>query len=290
MTTNRQLVARYADSLRAQRHSEETIRTARSVLLGLGDRATRRLEDLERVDVLTWLEQRSREIGERTQRKDLTYVRGFYRWAVIEGHAQRDPTIGVPAPRVPALLPRPIAEDRLGKALDDADVRLAAVLALAAFAGLRACEIAGLVWGDVRLDGPEPDLRVVGKGSKERVVPVSDALAERLRALPNAGRRGPVIARADGRPGHNTPNRVSSVANQFLHEAGIPDTLHSLRHRFGTRMADDGDLHQAQEALGHANIQTTIGYTRLNPRHLRPTIQRVGYVGRDGPDVERPAS
>src|SRR5919199_2955193 len=63
MTTNRQLVARYADSLRAQRHSEETIRTARSVLLGLGDRATRRLEDLERVDVLTWLEQRSREIG-----------------------------------------------------------------------------------------------------------------------------------------------------------------------------------------------------------------------------------
>ena len=158
--------------------------------------------DLAYDDIEAWVDARLSDVAARTVRAQLVWIRGFYRWAVESGHLAVDPTARLRTVKVPRLLPRPIAEDRLDGALAAADDRMRAVLLLAADAGLRAGEIARLEWADVRLDDAEPTLRIVGKGSRERVVDLVPRLVEALTVLPH--RRGVVIRRGDGSAGANT--------------------------------------------------------------------------------------
>ena len=165
-------------------------------------------------------------------------------------------------------------EERILAAYRGGDDRLRAMVCLGAWAGLRCCEIAALSWADTYLDVAEPYVHVIGKGSKERIVPASPDLVTVLSVLPL--RRGPVIRRGDGQGGHNTPNAISKVGNRHLHRLGIPDTMHSLRHRFLTEMCREGGLRQAQEAAGHASSATTSIYTKVLVSELRPTVVAVG--------------
>lgn len=275
MATNRSLISDYLNYMKAWHASPETIRSARSILLGVAEATGQRLTDLQHVDLATWQGQRARQVSERTLRTQLTYLRGYYRWAVAEGLVERDPTARLRTPRVPMLLPRPISEERLVDALDGALPIMRAILALAAFAGLRACEIARLTWSDVYLDDPQPYLRVIGKRSKERVVDVSPELARILRGLLGP-RRGPVIRRLDGEPGHVAPVRISQMSNRYLHSLGHPDTLHSLRHRFVTQVCRVGGLRRAQEAAGHASSSTTAGYALVQRGELTGIIHQIG--------------
>lgn len=277
MATTAYLVGRYVETLGARRCSPETIRTVRSVLTLLSSRVGKRLDEITHDDLTTWQAARAREIQGRSLRKDVVYVRGFYRWCVLEGHLRDDPALRLRVPKVPLTQPRPINEQRLAHALDGADPVMAAILALAAFAGLRACEIARLTWGDVDLDADEPTARVMGKGERERIVDLSLEVRDLLRTLPGGrARRGPVIRRLDGQPGPNTDNRISKLANTYLHDEGVPDTLHSLRHRFGTEVARLGGIRRAQVALGHAHISSTQIYTEVLRSEVRPLIEQVG--------------
>jgi len=277
--TNTYLIGAYLDWLRARRVAPSTIRTAAYILKGFAASVPRPLDELTHADLNAWHSARSRTLSARTQRSYGSYIHGFYRWALDEGHVSLDPTTRVRTPKVGRLLPRPIAEDRLSRALDSGDDIMRAILALAAFAGLRACEVASLTWEDVCLDGDEPYLRVVGKGSRERVMDVSPELREILLATPSVRRRrGPVIRRADGEPGFNSPTRISQMANLHLRAAGVPDTYHALRHRFLTAVCKVGGLRNAQEAAGHASATTTAGYAAVARRDLGPIIREVGRV------------
>lgn len=277
MSTTVYLVGRYVDSLKARRCSTETVRTARYILLGLANRMHTRLDLITPADIAEWQTLRAGELGGRTLRSHVSYVRMFYQWAVLEGHVADDPTLRMRVPRVPLTLPRPVSEERLEHALDSADPTMAALLGLAAFAGLRACEIAGLTWGDLYLDDAEPVMRVLGKGERERICDVSVELRALLLDVPGP-RRGPVIRRGDGGPGHNTPNRISKIGNAFLHDHGVPDTLHSLRHRFITQIARLGGIHRAREAAGHASISTTAVYAKVLRSEVRPLVEQVGRI------------
>jgi integrase len=200
VTTTAYLVGRYVETLGARRCSPETIRTVRSVLTMLSSRVGKRLDEITHDDLTAWQAARAREVQGRTLRKDVVYVRGFYTWCVLEGHLRDDPALRLRTPKVPLTQPRPINEQRLAHALDGADPVMAAILGLAAFAGLRACEIARLEWADCYLDEDEPYLRVLGKGDRERIADVSLELRDLLIAVPGwpAGRRVQARRRAAG--------------------------------------------------------------------------------------------
>lgn len=279
MATTMYLLGRYVETLRARRCSPETIRTVRSVLTMLSTRVGKRLDEITHDDLVTWQAGRAAEIAGRTLRKDVVYVRGFYTWCVLEGYLRDDPALRLRTPKVPLTQPRPINEQRLAHALDGADPVMAAILGLAAFAGLRACGIAGLTWGDCDLDADEPTARVLEKGERERIVDLSLEVRDLLRAVPGGRqRRGPVIRRLDGQPGPNTANRISKLANTYLHDEGVPDTLHSLRHRFITEVARLGGIHRAREAAGHASITATQIYTKVLRSEVRPLVEQVGHI------------
>ena len=268
------LLRDYLRSLEARKLSLESIRTARSVLNGVHARTGKPLAQIAPSDLADWQHQRAGELSVRSLRKSLVWVHGLYSWALLEERIPADPSLRLRTPKAPRLLPKPIPEHRLALAVESADDRMRAILCLAGFAGLRAGEIAHLAWSEVDLDAPEPTLRVIGKGSKERILDLSPDLVAALRALPH--RRGAVIRRGDGRPGFNSPGRISQIAGEHLHGLGIPDTLHSLRHRLLTVVCRIGGLREAQEVAGHASAATTSPYTLVARRDLRATVVQAG--------------
>lgn len=270
-------VSDYLRSLRIRRLSPKTITTAKSILHNLAVTCGGRdLLDLAHADLYEWQARRADQVAARTMRTQLSYVRGFYTWAVDEDLLQTDPSTRLAVPRVPRLLPHPISEEDLERATEAADDRLRAILCLAAFAGLRAAEVADLDWRNVYLSGPEPTLRVVGKGSKERIIDLSLSMVRILERLPD--RRGPVIRRGDGKPGRNTPNTISQVAIRHLRSCGINASLHWGRHRAITVVCRIGGLRVAQEFAGHASASTTGGYAAVARRDLRPVVVQAGEI------------
>ena len=197
---------------------------------------------------------------------ELGHVRGFYRYAHREGLIDADPTFRLIRPRLPRLLPRPIGDEQLVEALDNATGRVRAYLYLAAFAGLRAAEIAALHREDV-VDIAEPPTIIVadGKGGKQRVVPMSDRVSEAL-DIYGMPTRGWLFPRRDGRRGPTPAYLVSRHSNEHLHRLGIGQTLHTLRHWFGTELyRQTQDLRLVQEVMGHASPNTTAGYAAFAP-------------------------
>lgn len=223
-----------------------------------------------------WQRERAKVLQPSTRRTELTDVREFYRWAVREGFLTVDPTVRLVLPKVGRRVPRPMHDDRVAAALHNADPAMGAIIGLAAYGGLRACEIAGLNWAEVDLDSAEPALVVTrGKGGKGRTVPLSDALITLLTALPY--RRGPVIVRADGLPGHTTPMAVTKRASRHLKELGIPDRLHSGRHRFATTAYRGTlDIRAVQELLGHASPSVTAVYAAASSKAARAAVDAAG--------------
>ena len=180
----------------------------------------------------------------------------FYRWAIDWGHIDADPTVRVARPRQHRRLPRPIPTADLVLALEMATPIMRTWLTLAAFAGLRVSEIAGLevdglLWEDAKL-------RVLGKGSKERLVPMHPEVARMLQSTSRPS-RGRVFRRPRGGP--YPAAQVSREISLFLSDLGIPATAHMLRHWFGTQLYRQcRDLRLVQEMMGHESIQTTAIY------------------------------
>lgn len=278
------LVDRWLGWLKATGASDVTIRTYRGELRRLQTWAGGPILYLDHDQLTTWQIERAQVIGVASLRGSMSAHRSFYRWALDERLITDDPTRRLKMPRAPRRLPRPMDERDVASALENGGVQEAAIIALAGFAGLRACEVARLDWSEVRLDGHEPLLRVVrGKGGHERIVDVCDELARYLRALPGP-QRGPVIRRVDGRSGHVSPARISQMANRHLHQLGIAGTLHTLRHRFGTRVYDEsgGDLRATQEALGHQSPTSTAIYTKVSRRNIRAAVVAAGRLDTGG--------
>ena len=172
-------------------------------------------------------------------------VRGFYMWADETGRIDSDPSRRLPKVSVPQGIPHPTPTPIVDAALDSADPRTLLMLMLAAYAGLRRAEIAGLHSRDVVGD----TLVVNGKGGKVRSVPIHSRLADALRGV-----QGYVFPGKDH--GHLSPDRVGRVMAAALGGEGW--TAHSLRHRFATRAyATDRDLLTVQQLLGHSPVATT---------------------------------
>lgn len=211
-------------------------------------------------DLATYIE--SRELQPAARATEIAYLRGFYTWALDEGLVTDSPARRLVRPRQPARLPRPMPDVDVRRALAEAPCDVAPILNLAVYAGLRACEIAQLRAEDLTRDPPMIRVRE-SKGGGESTVPVAPLLADVLARcpLPRVGWLFP--ARTDG---HLSRSRICQIANGYLRSIGIEHTLHTLRHAYGTAIyRSTKDLRLTQELMRHRSIQSTVGYTKLDP-------------------------
>ena len=222
-----------------------------------------------------------------TQARKSAAVRSFYAFALREGIATRDIVSLVDAPKPGSYLPDVLAPDEVEAILDappDADpigIRDRAILELLYACGLRVSELVGL--DDDRVDLPNGQVRVIGKGNRERRVPMGDEARERLhryRSGPRsdwtAGR--PTSAVFVGRRGRRLSREaVWSLVRRWADAAGVRHrvTPHTFRHSFATHLLEGGaDLRVVQALLGHASISTTQLYTHLTGERVREVYAR----------------
>lgn len=258
------LIEQHLAQMRREDLSENTITKRRQRLVrfdrevGLVAATPERINDyLDRLDI----EPRSRY-------QWISDLHRFYSWAIVWGHLSEDPTLRVPRPRLRRRLPRPIGTGDLVQAIQMAEPQMRAWLVLAAFAGLRVSEIAHLnvddiLWSD-RL------LRILGKGDKERMVPIHPEVERVLRAFPLPS-RGRVFRRPRG--GGWPANEVSREVSLYFDSLGIRATAHQCRHWFGTHTyRQSHDLRVVQELLGHSSPQTTATYADWSRKEARAAV------------------
>lgn len=256
--TSRGAIHAHCEWMRLRGLAQVTIVQRRQILRRLEVRTGKAALSLRAPDLDAY--QRRLSANPATRGMEISHLRGFYRWAVQAGELRADPASVLIQPKRPKRVPRPMSEADVLVAITQAPDRIRPWLVLAAFAGLRACEVAALDRSDVLEKDDPPHLILRGKGSKERVVVLNrtahDALLEH--GLPA---RGPVFRRCDGQYGPNKPHTISNVANEYLRSVGVDATFHQLRHRFASQLYQRSlDIRLVQSALGHANLATTAGY------------------------------
>jgi integrase/recombinase XerC len=275
------VVVAHLDYLRQRGRSERTVYQRRRALWRLArflDGAP--LCEATAADLAAW--RASLTIGDDAVVAYVSHVRGFYAWLCSAGLIDDNPAAGLPVPRLGRRLPRPISDQDLLHAVQAAGPRIRPWLVLAGWAGLRAKEIA-LLRRTAVLDRASPPVLLIArdatKGRAERVVPMSSfVLAELGPVLPASGW---VFRRGDGLPGPNQPHLISHLANRHLHACGIQETLHQLRHRFGTGTYRAGrDLRVVQELLGHASPSTTAGYAAFDNPDAVAAVEALAAPGR----------
>lgn len=220
-------------------------------------------------DAQEWLDDRrwyGKTISDKTRYGYLSSLTDFFDFLHRTGRITENVMREAQRPKTRENLPRPIEDNVLERALAACgkDCRMHLWLLLAAGAGLRVSEIAGLDATDI-LRAKEPwVIHAVGKGGKERYV---DAHPRVKAALETYGipRRGHLFHASTGRP--YTGQRVSALMCSFLDRLDIDDRPHSLRHWFATSALEAGaDLRTVQELLGHSSINTTAIYTKVKDR------------------------
>ena len=271
----------HLEHLRLSGHTKATIYSRRRALARMEAALPGSLLDATPAMLERW--RASLTTGDEATVAYVSHAKSFYDWAISRGLIASNPAANLPVPRLGRRLPRPIAEDDLMTALAAAPRRVRCWLVLAAWCGLRAREIALLRRENI-LETASPPVLIVAasatKGRSERVIPLSAFVLAELAAarLPSSGY---VFRRGDGRPGPNEAWRVSQLANRHLHECGIADTLHQLRHRCGTMAyRASRDLRAVQELLGHSSPSTTAGYAAYDRAALAAAVEALPVPGR----------
>ncbi len=241
------------------------------------------LASVKREEVRRYLARRSsRDLGAASIARTVSSLRRFFRFCILEELAGADPTVGIASPKrsrhLPAIL-EPAEVDALLEAppADTAQgIRDRTILEILYDTGLRVSELTGLALPSLDLEVGL--LRVVGKGNRERLVPLGEIALERLRLYLENAR--PLALRVDSpdtlflsRLGRGlTRQTVWKLIRQYLGRAGIGKRIspHTLRHSFATHLLENGaDLRSVQMMLGHADISTTQIYTHVSRERLK---------------------
>jgi integrase/recombinase XerC len=258
-----QLTTHYCDYLTAIGRPATTIGLRRYQITHLGHVLAVDPTRVTYDDVLSFF--RLHDWKPETRRSYRAAIRGFFAWATKHGHLGSDPATELPQIRVPKASARPCPDTTYRHALAKATPREALMLRLAKEAGLRRAEIAQVHAKDLRNTTAGPSLLVHGKGSNERVVPITDGLAATILETANGAWCFP-----SQRGAHLTPRSVGTICSALL---GDEVTLHQLRHTFATNAyRGSHNLRAVQKLLGHTNLATTERYLDADDSELRAAM------------------
>ena len=284
-----ELFREYLAHLRIERGSSPLTVSAygadlRDYALFLKKKGIERIDDVDRSVVVAYeADLFGRNYAASTVDRHVSVVKGFHRFLVREGYTRRNPTDTLQLPKAPDRLPDVLSvaqvDAMLSEPLERTPIALRnrAILEILYGCGLRASECTGLDLGDLVLD--EGYLRIFGKGSKERVSPISGAALRTLADYLEHGR--PELTKPYAKPtaavflnargGRLTRQSVHAIVADAGRAVGVENLHpHTLRHSFATHMLEGGaDLRVIQEILGHSDISTTQIYTHINRAHMR---------------------
>ncbi len=235
----------------------------------------------EHISKLLW-RLREKNLKANSISRNLSAIRGFHKYLVKEEFSSVDPTLVLESPKIGRKLPLVLTYPEVSKILEQQDVstflglRDKAMLEVTYACGLRISELIGLSVNDIFLkDG---FIRVLGKGSKERVVPIGSEAVHwlkryLLKARPNLAKQfSQNILFLNNRGQKLSRMGVWKILKFYVNKAGIKKKAypHTLRHCFATHLLEGGaDLKAVQEMLGHADISTTEIYTHLDTSYLK---------------------
>jgi len=210
--------------------------------------------------------------------RKIAALKGFFRYLVVTRQLDGDPMVSIHSPKNDKPLPAFLSVDDVFQLLGaikiktGLDVRDRAVLEFFYSTGVRVSELVGVNWADV--DFRLGIVRVTGKGSKERIVPIGEIALEALQAYAreqqkrwNLSGKGETAVFLNNRGTRITTRSAARIVEKHLKNAGIQVKMgpHGLRHSFATHLLNSGaDLRSIQELLGHASLSTTQRYTHLN--------------------------
>lgn len=243
----------------------------------------KRASDIVPDDIVSYISSVSETLGKRSQARLLSSLRSFFDWLILEGDIKENPCDKVDSPKIGRYLPEVLSVDEIDAIMDSVDLSTAggirdrAILEFLYGCGLRVSEACSLKLSDIfKSDG---FVRVIGKGDKERLVPLgemaSDALDSYLEVRGTAARgyEDYVFLNRFGHP----ISRVSvfnMIKKQALMAGIVKDiSPHTFRHSFATHLIENGaDLRVVQEMLGHESILTTEIYTHIDSKTWQGSI------------------
>ena len=255
--------------------------------------------------VRAWLASLHRRRSPATMGRKLASVRCFFRWMVRESERRDDPTAGIPMPKLEKRLPRPLSVDDCEQLITRDErvsrqpapeggerarrmvwmtLRDRALVELLYGTGIRVGELVALDVRDLELRAQE--IRVMGKGGKERVVPTPERAREALAAWLEVRRHAGLMSeplfislrvRREEKPRRLAAREARRILGERARRADLGEHVHPhrLRHSYATHLLDMGaDLREIQELLGHASLSTTQKYTAVSVEHLREVYDR----------------
>lgn len=240
-----------------------------------------RLEDLERFTACM----SELGIGARSLSRVLSGIRHFYRFLILDGYLDTDPTELLESPKQPKHLPEVLSTAEVDIILNSIDLtkwegqRNKAIIEVLFSCGLRVSELTSLKISNLYFQ--EQYVRIMGKGSKERLVPISPRAIEELnywfldRSQMKIKEGEDDYVFLNRRGSHLTRTMILIMLKRYAYAAGIKKTIspHTLRHSFATALLEGGaDLRSIQAMLGHESIVTTELYTHLDTTSLRKEI------------------
>lgn len=254
-----------------------------------GNGKPRDWEQMERDLIMQYLlTLKNRNYAEATVARKVAALKSFFQYMQAEGIIRRNPAESLESPRVGRSLPKPLSVTEVDELLEQPLKRHTpeakrdrAMLELLYATGLRVTELVSLDTEDINMSGPY--VRCMGKGSKERTIPIHEQAASAVADYMNEGRAALVKNRKESalfvnRRGERlTRQGFWLILKQYAKEANITSSVtpHTLRHSFATHMLRGGmNLRHVQELLGHANISTTQVYTQVANEHVRSVYDK----------------
>lgn len=264
--------------------------------------------------IRAWLASLHRRRSPATRGRKLASVRAFFRWLIREGEVRDDPTAGLPMPKLEKRLPRPLSVDDCEQLITNdrrtlrqpapeggdrerrsqwMTLRDRALVELLYGTGIRIGELVALDVRDLELRARE--VRVMGKGSKERIVPIPEQARRALSAWLEVRRHSGVMSeplfislrpRREGGPRRLAAREARRILGERAVRADLDQHVHPhrLRHSYATHLLDMGaDLREIQELLGHTSLSTTQKYTAVSIEHLRDAYDQAHPRAAAGP-------